>query len=174
MEKLHRPPGLIRYDSEIQMAGKKRKFFRPRPLIYSSILLMILGSFSYFLNQRNSLKVQFIRGSSSPYQKIDREDGTHEIVNHYKVSIYYQGEKDLKLFFVPTKSFLPERLRIVTQKVPHLISKGNKQSIDLFFRFQKDLLTNGSEDIKIKILSGEQLENAQLLKEHEVKLVGPF
>jgi cytochrome c oxidase accessory protein FixG len=174
MDKLDRPPGLIRYDSERGLEGKPRKLIRPRPIIYTILILALGAAFLYVLNQRNNLKVQFIRGSKSPFQTIEREAGTKEIVNHYKVSLYYQGEKDLKLFFQTNPPFHFEKLRVVTRKVPHPITKGSKQTVDLFFRFQKDVLEMGRRTIKVQILSGETLDKAKLLREEEVKLVGPF
>lgn len=174
MFKVGRPEGLIRYESEIEIEGGQRKLIRPRPFIYAIFLVLTITVFIYALQERNHLKVQFIRGSKSAFQEIDRKGEQSEIVNHYKVSIYYSGESNYKLFFVPSKSFTKDELRIVTRNRPLLISSGKRQVADLFFRFNKSLLKNGKRVIKIKILNGDNIETAEFLREEEVKLVGPF
>jgi cytochrome c oxidase accessory protein FixG len=177
MGKLGRPKGLIRYDSEVSLKGGERKFLRFRPFFYAFLIIVTLTVFSITLVKRGELRLQFLRASAenaSPFQTIKRDTGEIEVVNHYKASIYYNGPEDYKLFFVPKDKFLPERLRIVTRKVPHPIVKGSKYEINLFFRFQKSVLNNGRKTIKVQVYSGDNLETAKFLREEEVKLVGPF
>jgi len=174
MGKIGKPEGLIRYESLAEIEGIPRKTVRPRPMIYATALLVTVLAFGYALHSRNSLKVQFIRSSQSAFQDIKRPDGSREIVNHYKVSIYYNGEQDYKLFFVPKDKYREERLRIVSRKIPAPIHPGKRQTIDIFFRFKKDVLEMGRKTLKVHILTGDNLESAKFLREEEVKLVGPF
>jgi len=174
MVKVSRPKGLIRYDSLAEMEGKKRKIWRVRPVLYGIAVIVAISGFGYGLYARNQLKVQFIRAGHTPFQEIKRKGEEIEIVNRYNVSVYYNGEENLKLFFKTEKNFLPERMRIVTRSVPHIIEKGRKQKISIFFRFKKNILTNGRYPIKVNILSGENLETAKFLRQEEVGLVGPF
>jgi len=174
MEKVGYPMGLIRMDSQAELDGKKRKTWRVRPFLYAGAVVLAIVGLTYGLYARNQLKVQFIRAGNTPFQEIKRAEGDSEIVNRYNVSIYYNGEKHLKLFFKPEKDFLPERMRIVTRSVPHPIEKGKKQKISLFFRFKKDVLKDGKYPIKVNILSGDNLESAKFLRQEEVRLVGPF
>ena len=44
MRKLHRPPGLVRYDSQNGFLGKKRRYLRPRVYAYSSLAALGLGA----------------------------------------------------------------------------------------------------------------------------------
>lgn len=174
MEKVDKPKGLIRYDSLAEIEGKERKSIRPRPVLYALALIGTLIVFGFALNSRNQLKVQFIRGGQSAFQDIKRADGSREVVNHYKVSIYYNGEEDYKLFFVPKEKFREDRLRIVSRKIPHPVTPGKRQTVDIFFRFQKSVLDHGRRIIKVHIYTGDNLETAKFLREEEVKLVGPF
>lgn len=169
MTKMQRPLGLIRYDSLSNMEGKKTGFFRPRPMIYAGALIITLIAFGYALNKRNSISLQFMRGSKSAYQEINRDDGTQEIVNHYRVSVYYNGEKDHKLYIKTVEDFKPEELKIVSQKMPFIVTPSKRQTVDIFFRFQKSILDHGRRTIKLEVKSDQEV-----LQQEEVKLVGPF
>lgn len=174
MGKLGRDPGLIRYDSEIEMNGGKRNLFRFRPMLYAFLITVVLTVFGYSLNVRNHLRLQFIRDGKQPFYVVDK-NGEQEIMNRYKASIYYNGPEEHKLFFVTKENFLPERLRIMpTGKVPHALEKGKKDIVRLQFRFKKDVLTDGKRTLKVQVYSGENLETAKFLREEEVKLLGPF
>lgn len=174
MGKVGLPEGLIRYESLAEIEGIERKTLRPRPVIYLTALVITIVVFIFALKSRNDLKVQFIRASQSAFQEIKREGGEREIVNHYKISVYYNGEEDYKLFFVPKAKYREDRLRVVTRKIPQPIIPGKRQTVDVFFRFQKDVLEMGRKTLKVHILTGNNLETAKFLREEEVKLVGPF
>ncbi len=169
MTKMERPLGLIRYDSLSNMEGKKVSSFAAKPMFYAVALLVTFLAFGYALNKRNSISLQFIRGSKSAYQEIKRADGSREIVNHYKVSVYYNGDMDHNLTISTLENFKPEELRIVSQKMPFPVSPGKRQTVDIFIRFHKSILDHGRKTIKLQIKSDEQI-----LEEEEVKLVGPF
>jgi cytochrome c oxidase accessory protein FixG len=169
MTKMQRPTGLIRYDSLSNMEGKKTNFFRVRPMFYAIALLVTALAFTYALNKRNSISLQFIRGSKSAYQSIKRDDGEQEIVNHYKVSVYYNGSENHNLLITPLEHFESDQLRIVSQKMPFPVTPGKRQTIDIFFRFQKNILDNGRRTIRLQVKS-----DTKVLDEEEVQLVGPF
>lgn len=170
MTKMKRDKGLIRYDSETSIEGKERKFWRVRPIIYLIAMTIAISLFSYKLIERKSLTVEFIRGSKSPYQVINKKGLEKQIVNHYKIALYYQGDKKHKLFFeIPQKEF-----KLVTRSVPFEVKKGLRQTVDIFIKFHKNALDNGRKLIKIRITSGETATSAVLLREEEVKIVGPF
>ncbi len=67
MMKLNRPKGLIRYDSQNGLAGKKRRILRPRVFIYA--LLMLLGAAAFTLSamQLRSANMNIVRMSGAPY-----------------------------------------------------------------------------------------------------------
>lgn len=174
MGKLGRDPGLIRYDSEIEMKGGKRNLFRFRPMLYAFLIAVVLTVFGYSLGKRNELRLQFIRSGSQPFNVVPTSNGGEEIINRYKVSIYYNGPEEHKLFFTTKEKFLPEKLKVVTGQVPHLVHKGKKDEVQIFFRFQKDVLTEGTRNLKVQVYSGDHLESAKFLREEEVKLVGPY
>ncbi len=82
MEKLGRPQQLIRYSTTHAMEGTPTRVFRPRVLVYSTILLAILAAAVVSLYLRVPLKVNVIRDRAA----ISREVGD-DIENVYRLQI---------------------------------------------------------------------------------------
>lgn len=67
MTKLKRPTGLIRYASQRSMEGRPGTAFRPRVLIYSVMLLVIIGALATLLLTASPVDVRLLRGRGQPY-----------------------------------------------------------------------------------------------------------
>lgn len=67
MTKLNRPKGLIRYDSQAGLAGKKRRFLRPRIFIYAALMLAGATAFTLSAMQLRSAHMNIVRMSGAPY-----------------------------------------------------------------------------------------------------------
>jgi cytochrome c oxidase accessory protein FixG len=67
MTKLNRPTGLVRYDSQNGLAGKKKKILRPRIAIY--FVLMLIGAAAMTLSamQLRSANMNVVRMTGAPY-----------------------------------------------------------------------------------------------------------
>ena len=174
MEKLDRPEGLIKYTTENQLQGKKRKV-GIRTLVYALFLTAIAVGLVTSLNMRKGLRVQFLRGSKTPFNLIQKAGGKREVVNHYKVKFNYYGDKKYFIYLKPADPGIAKQLEIISPHTPLEIQDENKQ-VDAFFQFPVELLDNGSRVIKVNLMSSEDPdENAgEIIKEVEVKLVGPF
>jgi cytochrome c oxidase accessory protein FixG len=95
MDKVGLPRGLIRYSTENAMAqhlGKKEilsHIMRPRILLYTAILALVLGLCAWFLAHRIPLKVDIIRDRSVLAREV--EDG--RIENVYMLQIMNTEEQ---------------------------------------------------------------------------------
>lgn len=67
MEKVGRPKGLIRYDSQSGFAGKKHRILRPRTLIYGALMLVGATAFALSAMQLRSANMNIVRMSGAPY-----------------------------------------------------------------------------------------------------------
>jgi len=83
MEKVGKPKGLIRYSTTHALEGGPTKVLRPRVLIYSAILLLIVAAAAVSLYLRVPLKVDVIRDRAA----IAREVEGGEIENVYRLQI---------------------------------------------------------------------------------------
>ncbi len=85
MDKIDRPRGLIRYDSEQGVSESKRKLVTPRVIAYSTVLLALIALNVFLLTGRDGLDVLLLRTPGMTYQQTD--DGglsnlyTFQIVN---------------------------------------------------------------------------------------------
>ncbi|RCS58070.1 cytochrome c oxidase accessory protein CcoG [Parvibium lacunae] len=103
MDKMHYPRGLIRYSTENGIKHKwdksqmLRRILRPRILIYSGILLIILGLTLSSLLLRDPFKVDIIRDRGS----LGREVADGYIENVYRVQIMNTDEQPYQFQFTP-------------------------------------------------------------------------
>lgn len=67
MDKVSRPRGLIRYTSEAQLAGQKRRFVRPRTVAYTVALTAVISAMTFTLINRSPVEVLMTRQVGAPY-----------------------------------------------------------------------------------------------------------
>jgi cytochrome c oxidase accessory protein FixG len=95
MDKMQYPRGLIRYATQNGMAGHwtraqmLRHVLRPRVLVYSAVLLLIVGAVGVSLWQRSPFKVDVVRDRASLARLVD--DGWIE--NVYQVQVMNTTER---------------------------------------------------------------------------------
>jgi len=99
MDKIRRPRGLIRYATENGLvlkldAGEIRaRVLRPRVLVYSAVLVALVGAMSASLALRNPLKLDVIRDRGAMGREVD--DG--RIENVYRLQVMNTSEQPLRL-----------------------------------------------------------------------------
>lgn len=71
MEKINRPLGLIRYDSEKGIREGNKKIITPRVLAYSAVLALLILIQGFLLTQRTDVDVLLLRAPGTLYQEID-------------------------------------------------------------------------------------------------------
>jgi cytochrome c oxidase accessory protein FixG len=67
MEKLHRPRGLVRYDSKRSLAGGQRRIWRPRLLVYGVLGLAGLVVATIAARSRTSFEANLTRAPGAPF-----------------------------------------------------------------------------------------------------------
>ena len=94
MDKVQKPRGLIRYATENGLARKlgaaeiRRRMLRPRVLVYSAVLAMLVAAMGTSLALRNPLKLDVIRDRGSMGREVD--DG--RIENVYRLQVMNTSE----------------------------------------------------------------------------------
>lgn len=61
MDKVKKPHGLIRYDSENGFEGKKTRILRPRTILYMAIMALWLGAFMYAVFGHSPFDAELVR-----------------------------------------------------------------------------------------------------------------
>ncbi len=67
MNKLARPRGLIRYDSQNGLAGKPTKILRARVLLYTALLLLGAGVATFAFGKRTEVEANLLRLPGAPF-----------------------------------------------------------------------------------------------------------
>jgi cytochrome c oxidase accessory protein FixG len=93
MEKINKPLGLIRYDSEENIAQARKKTFNWRLGAYSAILVTLLGVLTYLLASRDDVDATVLRTPGQIYQTLP--DG--RISNVYSIKLANKTRKDIPM-----------------------------------------------------------------------------
>jgi cytochrome c oxidase accessory protein FixG len=83
MDKVGYPRGLIRYDTQHGLEGKRKRVLRPRTIVYASLLALLVTGFGVTLSGRNVVGVDVIRDRNALFR--ERSDGRIENVYNVKI-----------------------------------------------------------------------------------------
>jgi cytochrome c oxidase accessory protein FixG len=83
MDKVGYPRGLIRYDTQSGLEGKRKRVLRPRTLVYATLLAVLVAGFAVTLSGRNVVGIDVIRDRNALYR--ERPDGRIENVYNVKI-----------------------------------------------------------------------------------------
>jgi cytochrome c oxidase accessory protein FixG len=165
MGKLKKPLGLIKYSSENEILGNKKKIVTPRSIIYVMISLIFISLFIYFLNASTKLSMVFLR-SRVPFQEI--ESG-HVILNHFTLKLNHQGRQTFNLDFRITGA-QSSKIQLITNAHPTVVDKPEKKIV-LFFKFPPSILSDeGTLKIGVEAID---TQSQVVMATKEVTLVGP-
>jgi cytochrome c oxidase accessory protein FixG len=109
MKKLNYAPGLVRYDTQnglaqhLTPAQRLRRVFRPRVIVYTAVLLLIVSALALSIALRPPFKVDVVRDRATLVRQV--EDG--EVENVYRLQVMNATE-------------LPQRYRISAEGLPGL------------------------------------------------------
>ncbi len=93
MEKIKKPRGLIRYDSQNGIKDRVRFSITPRIIAYSVVLFALVSVFSILLATRSDFSITLLRTPGTLFQ--DQPD--HKISNIYNLTIVNKTYHDQKL-----------------------------------------------------------------------------
>lgn len=93
MEKINKPLGLIRYDSEENIQHSRKKTFNWRMTAYSAILVALLGILTYLLVSRVEVDATVLRTPGQIFQNLP--DG--RVSNVYNIKLANKTRKDISM-----------------------------------------------------------------------------
>jgi cytochrome c oxidase accessory protein FixG len=163
MEKLKRPLGLIRYDTEARLiAGEPRKkVISVRTAVYGGILLLLSSLFMYVLLTRSPSEVKITRGASDvPFTEL--ADG--RISNHLHLRISNRGDSLLR-YTVTTEE---KHVELILPVMPYPVSADSLITVPLFIQFERDLLRGGRAPLILTITDNDSYQT-----EISLMLLGP-
>lgn len=184
MTKLGKPTGLIRYDSALGLAEKKKKpedrkpirKFSARSGIYLAIVVASLIALVFSLARLNPVEIAVLRAKDTPYVVQPAKDASAPdyVMNHFKLELSNQSESLHNLSFEVSPEMKQAGVELITALRPLPMPAGRQTRGDIFVRFPKTILTNGQTKIELKVLDHDTVTGKEIILKKELTLVGPF
>lgn len=145
MDKMDYPRGLIRYTTENALDHQPTRVFRPRILVYGSLLLVLLLGIGISLTQRTMLRAELISDRNQLYRELP--DGRIENVYTLKLvnlddlahtyTVTVPGHPGIEVRVSPAVSLAAEQVGEFTLSLrsPATLGRGSQ---DVELRFQAD------------------------------------
>ncbi len=160
MEKIHRPKGLIRYDSYQGIANNRRKLFTPRVIAYSAVLAALVGLNALLLSNRTDVETIVLRTPGMLFQKVDDQ----HLSNLYNYQVINK-----------TKGRFPLQFKVVTngavlKPVGHIPDSKPTDKVEgaFFIEMQREKLKGRNTKIVIEVYS-----EGKLLDRTKTNFLGP-
>ncbi|MBM3437075.1 MAG: cytochrome c oxidase accessory protein CcoG [Bacteroidetes bacterium] len=160
MDKIGRPRGLIRYDSENGISEGVRSVFNPRSIAYSGVLTVLLLMVASVLIFRTEFETTILRQKGTLFQ----EYGEIGYSNIYQVEIV---NKTRDRHHVVIRLLEPKG-EVITMGEPIVAEKGNVAKGTFLVVIAKDQLYSSNTLLKFGIYSGDRM-----IEEYEASFVGP-
>ncbi|HEY1114099.1 MAG TPA: cytochrome c oxidase accessory protein CcoG [Chitinophagaceae bacterium] len=153
MEKINKPLGLIRYDSEENIQHARKKTFNWRMTAYSAILVILLGILTYLLVSRDDVDATVLRAQGQIFQNLP--DG--RISNVYNIKLANKTRKDL-----PMTLKLEGVKGEITMVTPNLVVPAESYHTATFFvKLDRNTITRRKTPITIGVYEGgEKIKSA--------------
>jgi cytochrome c oxidase accessory protein FixG len=158
MDKMNYPRGLVRYSTENALekhwdaAAVRKHLVRPRIIVYSIVLVLLVGGLLASLAMRNPLKVDVIRDR----RVLAREVDGRYIENIYKLNVMNTAERAQR--FVVTVDGLPD---VKIDRGGEVLAEPASMAASVVaVRVPIDTVKPGSHTIHLKIQSLDTIEGA--------------
>lgn len=161
MDKISKPQGLIRYDSENNIAEGKKFVFTPRLKVYSAVLSIILIAIITMLISRKNVDGTILRTAGMLYQ----ERGTDSVSNLYSIKLMNKTADTVPLTL--KLHGIEGHIQMVGK--PVIVVKPEEQASATFFIvLPRKIITDHKQKLKVDIY-----ENSELINTKNTTFLGP-
>lgn len=162
MDKIKRPRGLIRYDSENNIANNSKKILTARVLGYMGVLVILMGLFGFLLAGRTEVETLILRTPGQLYQKV----GADTLSNVYNYKMVNKTAEDMQL---EVRLLEPSgRLQLIGAS-PINVTKGELAEGAMIIFLAKDDLESNNTDLRLGIF-----KEGVMIDEVETSFNGPI
>jgi cytochrome c oxidase accessory protein FixG len=162
MDKVGYPRGLVRYDTQGGLEGKRKRVLRPRTLVYATLLAVLVAGFGVTLSGRNVVAIDVIRDRNALYR--ERPDGRVENVYNIKLLNKDREAHDFRI----TASGLPG-VEIDYMGPTVWVAPGAVQSVPVRIRVPRGELQGGADIV----LSLEAVDAPHLTASGKARFIAP-
>lgn len=151
MDRVGRPKGLIRFDSENNIASGEKKIMTPRVWAYTGVLAVLITLFSFVLFSRGQVEAIILRTPGQTYQKVD--DNTYSNIYNYKLINKTPDDTEYRLELISPEG---GRLEMAGSNEIPISGSGLAEGAFLIY-LSKSELSGTSTTVKFGIYEGDQL-----------------
>ena len=144
MDKLHRPRHLIGYTSQDQLAGKPRRLWRPRMIVYPASLAVVGSLFVASLATRATSEVTTLRGTGASFLTLP--DG--RIASQVRLKI--ENETDAARRYVISLADAPDAA-LTSPLAAWQIAPHHAHEIPLFVEVARATFVRGERQVHLRI-----------------------
>lgn len=146
MDKIGKPKRLIGFYALGDIDGKKDfKKNRTRPVLYSVLLIVLIGVFTFLIFSRADIGTSLLRATGSTYQL--RDDGT--VSNLYTIELINKSGKEMPFELVPEDA----TMKIQLVNVIHKLSKDGSAKMSFFLISQQKNISKYKSNVKVIVKS---------------------
>jgi len=161
MERIGKPRGLVRYTSQAELESGGRRFVRPRLMIYSTILLIMIGTLTFSLAGKSTADVTLLRGLGAPFSVLP----SGEVSNQIRIKIANRTDTERSYAF---ELIDVDGLTLVAPENPLTVAAGDSQMTAAFITTQPASFTDGELEITLRVADGVDFEELRTYR-----LLGP-
>ena len=168
-----KPKGLIRYESENGLKGKKTVFWKMKTNIYLGLtLLSIIGLFLFIFN-RSGLDITVLRAHEKPYQVLETSKEETLLANHFTLNFKNQSAVKMEVDVIRTDTIGNTKIEIIASTLPVTIQPGGAKKNHIFIKFPKSMLEKRSHHkFQLQVMAKSKEITQKYIK--EITLVGPI
>jgi len=163
MEKMNYAKGLIRYTTGNSIEGKTTKIFRPRILIYGTILSVIIFALGYSIMTRDLVLAKFIHDRNALFTKLDNGS----IENAYSLRLVNKTDSAHEFKVIDLS---PSYLTIDTELFKLNAGENNVFAV----RLNKDSSNKVNKPVERVNLTIQALDDPSIETQLEAKFLAPL
>ena len=161
MDRIGLDRGLVRYTSQAELADGKSSFLRPRVVVYSAILMVMLGAFAFSLAGKSSADVTLLRGLGAPFTVLP--DG--RVSNQIRIKIANRSEEERSYLIELTGG---SGLELIAPENPLTVAPGETEMTAAFITAPLSAFSGGEAPVALTIGNG-----IDFTKEFDYRILGP-
>jgi cytochrome c oxidase accessory protein FixG len=162
MDKVGYPRGLIRYDTQHGLEGKRKRVLRPRTMVYATLLAVLLAGFAVTLSGRDVVGVDVIRDRNALFR--ERPDG--RIENVYNVKLLNK-DREAHEFRIGASGL--EGLEVDYAGPTVWVAAGAVQSVPVRIRVPRNAVRGGTD----LVFSIEATDRPDLAASGKARFIAP-
>jgi cytochrome c oxidase accessory protein FixG len=147
MDRIGLDRGLIRYTSQTELESGKRSFLRPRLVVYSAILVVMFGAFTYSLAGKKTADVTLLRGLGAPFTILP----SGEVSNQIRIKIANRTSEERSYLF---ELGAAKDLMMIAPENPLTVAAGETEMTAAFITAPVSAFSGGEAAFTLAISDG--------------------